>query len=761
MLCTPVKCIVGLHSLVVPVVLLLSFAPSAQAGRIVGRLTDSWGNGLHESYLWARGAGTNGTAYGDGFSWGGDYTIENLPGGTYFLAANSHGALRHVFVDNIAVPGSGDVTLNVQHRATMATDGNPAGITSLGQVLEYGQTFVATGIELHRVMAMAADTPHRLCRATIHENGPGGTQIGPHRDQYLGQVFPAFYSWGPGEVPLKPGQTYYVRIRSLLGQMFTPIVAPLEDQYPNGHLFMDNVAYPQYDAYLTIACRDDGLVYDMDHYTGWRTGRYTSVGQTFRALGRELRLASFLLANTGDSFPMVVRVHTAPGGPQIGPTKTARMSANVPGTAVWGPGEVPLTPDSTYYIELRRADNGTFAIYGDQGGYPGGQAYLDGQPINEDLRLTLVSSEPTLPGIQISNVMHGDLLPLSARVSWNSNIAAHGFVEFWSGAVPPAVPVQGFAASQQMAHSVTLTGLSPATTYSYRVVNWREGYSLSRSAIGQFTTAATTGTLTGTITGGGNPLAGANVVFSPGNHRAKTAGNGTYTLTLPAGTYQVTVNAFGYAPAPAAPVTVSAGQTTVHNADLAAVTNLVVNGGFESGLTGWIAFNRFDGAQGNGAWSVPSNSGNSWAGNVSNGSGKTGGLYQQVSAVPGAQYALSAFGYTRCTGATGARHGHAQVRIGLDHTGGTNPDSITVIWSRPVFTSEQWRPLTVSGTATGSLVTVFVETVYHDWWGVPVWYIAGFDDVSLIGAAIQPSPTPTRTVTPTPTPVEKNLITVY
>lgn len=94
------------------------------------------------------------------------------------------------------------------------------------------------------------------------------------------------------------------------------------------------------------------------------------------------------------------------------------------------------------------------------------------------------------------------------------------------------------------------------------------------------------GTVTGTVTGAGNPLPGAAV--SVGSYQTTTSSTGGYSLTVAAGTYDLTVQAFGYASKTMTGVAVTAGRTTTQNLTLATAGNVTVSGDITDGSGhGW------------------------------------------------------------------------------------------------------------------------------------------------------------------------------
>ena len=102
------------------------------------------------------------------------------------------------------------------------------------------------------------------------------------------------------------------------------------------------------------------------------------------------------------------------------------------------------------------------------------------------------------------------------------------------------------------------------------------------------------GFVKGTVTDtGGAPLAGAKI--SVGDSAATTSTDGTYTLSVPAGTYTVSASDYGYASSSVTGVAVADGATVTENFTLAAVARATITGTVTDGSGhGWPlgGFNR-------------------------------------------------------------------------------------------------------------------------------------------------------------------------
>jgi hypothetical protein len=108
-------------------------------------------------------------------------------------------------------------------------------------------------------------------------------------------------------------------------------------------------------------------------------------------------------------------------------------------------------------------------------------------------------------------------------------------------------------------------------------------------------TAGPHGDLTGTVTnsGNGNPIAGALVSTSNGS--TTTDAQGHYSLTLPAGTYDVTYSAFGFNTHTESGVVITDGGTTTVNVALDPAPSVTLSGTVtDGGGHGWPLYTRIE-----------------------------------------------------------------------------------------------------------------------------------------------------------------------
>jgi hypothetical protein len=118
-------------------------------------------------------------------------------------------------------------------------------------------------------------------------------------------------------------------------------------------------------------------------------------------------------------------------------------------------------------------------------------------------------------------------------------------------------------------------------------------------------------------------------------------------------------------------------------------------------------------------------------------------MYRTFSVEPGKPYRFGGFVQTRAFGsADDPIDGLAVARIGVDPTGGTDPDASTIVWARFQFTSRTWREAFVDFTSAAGQATLFCQHRWEGFYPFPPWYIAGFDDLWLGTSLPMPTPIP-------------------
>ncbi len=92
----------------------------------------------------------------------------------------------------------------------------------------------------------------------------------------------------------------------------------------------------------------------------------------------------------------------------------------------------------------------------------------------------------------------------------------------------------------------------------------------------------------------------------------------------------------------------------------------------------------------------------------------TAAIYQQVSVQPNQNYTGSIWARLKTCNigkdsdnCGSAVESGAYVRLGIDPTGGTDPNSGAIVWSGNIMPHDSWQQATVSATATGGTITLF------------------------------------------------------
>jgi hypothetical protein len=146
---------------------------------------------------------------------------------------------------------------------------------------------------------------------------------------------------------------------------------------------------------------------------------------------------------------------------QLSPVQTALSNSH--GVVLSG-----LNPGTTYYF---RAESTT------AGGSTGAST----------LYSFTTSGTPASPAPVITNVTATNITTTSATITWTTDQAANSAVNY--GALSTA-PDSNYVTS----HSLTLTGLTPGTTFNFSVVSTNAGGQTTTSPAGSFTTTPTNGT---------------------------------------------------------------------------------------------------------------------------------------------------------------------------------------------------------------------------------------------------------------------------
>lgn len=667
--------------------MLSAFQFGTWAGTLVGNVrdpnwfarrstSDPYGVGYYEYGVNGNSAASNTTGVAAATGIFGEFS-SSVAAGSYTVASWDVW-WRSAFRFDVPVPLTGNST-NVDLRLKAAMWGYPTLWDNVGQY-EFGQTFEATGPVVMIYVRSPYDTTYTL---TVHENGPGGAQIGVTRTfSGVGDHRPVY---GYAEMPTKAGQLYYVRIRSstsrppgVLRQMEPR--PDFSDPMPAGCLWMGpagNVrAYPERDLGLVIMCDDDGLITNLytrkDRASGVNS---TRIGQTFVARGVNLVSAAFWLADPAAPVYQVQLYSGEPGNAllPVGPPKRGRpprVTADPEMIVTWTPGECPLVPGNKYYVEVTRVDGATVnvALVNTFNSFPYGDAYAGRSLLpGRDIVGTIMEEEsegsakrPTIRATVEPTVAEIDRGTNSLVIRWATAQLSSSVVEIAENVPPYTRVIRSHAPTNS--HLVTVTGLRSHMLHHFRVRSEAEGF---------------------------RPYVSRDFV--------------------------ITTRAVG--------------------------SNLLANPGFESGsgtsprkpLVGWSQGGAVDlgMSSGNWFWSLKPRTGAWFLQGAVNGTTSDGYVYQRIPATAGKQYIFSCWLTTWPRENSTWKYDEWQrenrlvyMRIGIDPRGGTSPAASTIQWTPQTYSHLRYSPVAKTAIAESNFITVFVQMKGE---GVE-WHNYGVDD---------------------------------
>jgi len=717
---------------------LLLATPVPGSSSLCGYCLDDLGRGVYEVCVFVNqyGSGWNGyySTQPNGY-----FTISGLEAGQYYTAcAHDPFHFRSRIVTGIQGLGSGlvyqDLPLHMNY--TVRDD-----IWDETGYREYGQTFVASGYNIIKISVRNAGTAKTI-NVSVHEDGPGGPQVGPVRSCYCGHGGRDTCSWNAGEVPTIPGHLYYVKAEADDGGVWNSCLDSDGASYPDGMAYYNGTPQPLTDLSLHIDSDDDGYISTVN--TRYRGGGdfANEFGQTFVANTQDIITASAVVGADGEVI-MEFSILDAPGGSQIGPAKVVRGWGNDARgcCACWGPGEVPVTPGLSYYLRVRRQDHAGVYVYFASNTYSGGSLYVDGVAETYlDLNTRIMGRITDMPSLGMASVSADDIENTSATITWTTTAPAMSQVLVWADGDEANATHTTLDETMVTNHSVALAGLTHNTLYHYIAKSYAPGYEYAASAEQTFTTAFDVGTIAGHVVDENwADLAGAEVVTVPGGFSDTTDTYGDYAITdADPGTYDVVVSKQNYASQTLSDIEVTAYQTSPADSLIYALPsgNLLTNPGFETGnTTGWTATG--DGVVFSGTWFggiQPYEGTYAFGKAVNGGAGGFGGYYQRIAASSGLLYT---FGAWSCVYWESGSYIGTSSRIGIDPTGGTDKYSGNIVWSPRDYQYTQgtweWEYLSVSATAQASYVTVFI-TYDQQSQGGNEWHVNCYDACSLTTA---------------------------
>ncbi|HEY7118593.1 MAG TPA: carboxypeptidase-like regulatory domain-containing protein [Tepidisphaeraceae bacterium] len=351
-------------------------------------------------------------ARGDGY-----YSIDSLPSGNYSILVDQPDFfVVPKVVRNVGVVSNQSRTLNIDLDVDYSTY-----ITGDQQWTpwqwDWTQTFHATGTSVTGLsFRLAGTTDGKPATISFREdNGDPNPEhwrlVATRQKNGVGSNTDNWLRFRSGEIPLTPGKNYAVQVHVDGG--FAPYKRNKDSiSYAQGRGYDENGNPTNYDlnytvfvdkpttgTLVTINKRDN----DPKLGTLDPNGFATRWGQTFKAQGTSLAAADVFAAggSTWDlPFTWTVRAG-GPAGQLIGPTKHTAAAYFTPQVGLHGvsynPGEVPLTPGQTYYIEFSNASGFNPYLMPAADAYPGGLAYQAGTARSANDLAMMLMEYPGVP----------------------------------------------------------------------------------------------------------------------------------------------------------------------------------------------------------------------------------------------------------------------------------------------------------------------------------------------------------------------------
>jgi hypothetical protein len=352
----------------------LVYSQMALAGSLKGGVLDAAnGKGVGRVSVRAYAQGRS-TAAGTASESDGSYMIADLPAGKYAACLAAGETYRPVCIPDIEVPADGVVTLDLKVNRSLLIDGD----SWVQPYASFSQSFESTGLAVTTVGVKGFGGGRRVQIQVLSGADPGGQKVGPPRTTPpVGGESTELVRWAGGEVPTLPGQLFTLNMTGVDGQKWVPGLAGRGDVYPSGAAWFHGSPRPESDLGVLICEDNDGLRTDYALGAGWRTWRVRSVGQTFTALSRSVTFASAHLSGVHGP-PVYARfsIHEdAPGGRQIGPSKTVQIGEDA--AVAWVAGEVRVQPGRVYYLHIESLNGDVFLAAVQPACYAGGRAFFD------------------------------------------------------------------------------------------------------------------------------------------------------------------------------------------------------------------------------------------------------------------------------------------------------------------------------------------------------------------------------------------------
>ena len=409
-----------------------------------------------------------------------EYCLDDLPAGTYSILSSWPGIFsRPKIAHNVQIVDGERIEVNIELDIDYSTyyapeDRESAPRASLAE--EWYQTFVATGIHITGVaFPLGPNTIPSQCDVEILEDtgasnpamwrslppaaGTWPVERGhnPLRELNLDKRFgDNWVRWRSGAMPTTPGKRYAIHLEGHKIGGGSAEIEPLirhkdENSYVGGRAHNEAGSPMDFDLSMIVFSDNGGTVVpvcrrheawgdNVDNYwdeNGW--------GQTWTAMGTSLAAIDVYAVGPNNHWDLefVWRVRAdGPTGLVISPVKRTEGAPYAAGVGLHGvsynPGDVPLTPGATYFVEFMIIDpqytpvGFTPAIsLGLDDPYDGGRPYKydagnwTPYPEDHDISMTVVEYARTGATIELDQhtithaIAQGSSLPCESFTIWS------------------------------------------------------------------------------------------------------------------------------------------------------------------------------------------------------------------------------------------------------------------------------------------------------------------------------------------------------
>ena len=241
-------------------------------------------------------------------------------------------------------------------------------------------------------------------------------------------------------------------------------------------------------------------------------------------------------------------------------------------------------------------------------------------------------------------------------------------------------------------------------------------------------------------------MAGAVLCLNPGAYWSRARSDGTYEIAgAPSGVYDLYAFRHDREGAVVRGIEIRGGDRFEQDVfmEKLAAPRFPENAGFEgpglevAALVGWKRYGEFDGVASSG-WhpelpehpdGVSARTGKGFAGSIAGSNVKNGGICQTLGVDEGAAYEASVWVYTYQSdeGTTG----DVVNRLGVDPSGGTDPEGPYVLWTPYRPSHREWSRLSLRSVAIDDRMTIFLDQrqVHGLMWNLNLFDDVGFEEI--------------------------------